>query len=185
MAAKNDPGLEKSKGVQIFIGSNTNLFRNANFSMILSNYKTKKWTYWGNWCNRSKENKLSKNSAPIVSYMSEIISKQKNNEEKWIKIILKEEEENLNNKNTEEETENSVLNEDSEKNDDESAKTPEEEIIKLNHEINELKDQRLRAIAELDNYRKRAEKDQADALKYGVSNFAKEIINIKDNIERA
>ncbi len=98
---------------------------------------------------------------------------------------LKEEEENLNNKNTEEETENSVLNEDSEKNDDESAKTPEEEIIKLNHEINELKDQRLRAIAELDNYRKRAEKDQADALKYGVSNFAKEIINIKDNIERA
>ncbi len=98
---------------------------------------------------------------------------------------LKEEEENLNNKNTEEETENSVLNEDSEKNDNESAKTPEEEIIKLNHEINELKDQRLRAIAELDNYRKRAEKDQADALKYGVSNFAKEIINIKDNIERA
>lgn len=63
---------------------------------------------------------------------------------------------------------------------------PKENIIdKLNDEIQDLKDQRLRAAAELENFRKRAEKDQADALKYGVSNFAKEIINIKDNIERA
>ena len=58
-------------------------------------------------------------------------------------------------------------------------------ILKLNEEISNLKDQRLRAIAELENFRKRAEKDKSDALKYGVSNFAKEIINIKDNIERA
>jgi molecular chaperone GrpE len=68
----------------------------------------------------------------------------------------------------------------------ENNSDPEENIIdKLNDEIQELKDQRLRAAAELENFRKRAEKDQADALKYGVSNFAKEIINIKDNIERA
>jgi molecular chaperone GrpE len=58
-------------------------------------------------------------------------------------------------------------------------------ILKLNEEILDLKDQRLRAIAELENFRKRAEKDQSDALKYGVTNFAKEIINIRDNIERA
>ena len=55
----------------------------------------------------------------------------------------------------------------------------------MNEEITSLKDQRLRAIAELENFRKRAEKDQSDALKYGISNFAKEIINIRDNIERA
>ena len=61
----------------------------------------------------------------------------------------------------------------------------EDVILKLNEEISDLKDQRLRAIAELENFRKRAEKDQSDALKYGVTNFAKEIINIKDNIERA
>jgi molecular chaperone GrpE len=61
----------------------------------------------------------------------------------------------------------------------------EDTILKLNEEISDLKDQRLRAIAELENFRKRAEKDQSDALKYGVTNFAKEIINIKDNIERA
>jgi len=63
--------------------------------------------------------------------------------------------------------------------------SPEELIEKLNEEITELKDQRLRAIAELENFRKRAEKDQSDTLKYGISNFAKEIINIRDNIERA
>ena len=62
---------------------------------------------------------------------------------------------------------------------------PEDLIGKLNEEITDLKDQRLRAIAELENFRKRAEKDQSDALKYGFSNFAKEIINIRDNIERA
>ena len=74
----------------------------------------------------------------------------------------------------------------------ESPKEREEEDIasedlieKLNAEITDLKDQRLRAIAELENFRKRAEKDQSDALKYGISNFAKEIINIRDNIERA
>ena len=73
----------------------------------------------------------------------------------------------------------------------ESTKEKEEEvpsedlIEKLNEEISGLKDQRLRAIAELENFRKRAEKDQSDALKYGISNFAKEIINIRDNIERA
>ena len=63
--------------------------------------------------------------------------------------------------------------------------TPEETIEKLNQEVQDLKDQRLRAAAELENFRKRAEKDQSDALKYGISNFAKEIINIKDNVERA
>lgn len=62
---------------------------------------------------------------------------------------------------------------------------PKDLIEKLNEEITDLKDQRLRAIAELENFRKRAEKDQSDALKYGISNFAKEIINIRDNIERA
>ena len=63
--------------------------------------------------------------------------------------------------------------------------SPDDLIEKLNEEITDLKDQRLRAIAELENFRKRAEKDQSDALKYGISNFAKEIINIRDNIERA
>ena len=68
---------------------------------------------------------------------------------------------------------------------EETEVSPEDLIEKLNQEITGLKDQRLRAIAELENFRKRAEKDQSDALKYGISSFAKEIIDIRDNIERA
>ena len=95
-----------------------------------------------------------------------------------------------NNKKTEEqdlETPTSETKEQASEQDQETEKveTSEDIIAKLNEEISNLKDQRLRAIAELENFRKRAEKDQSDALKYGVSNFAKEIINISDNIERA
>ena len=68
---------------------------------------------------------------------------------------------------------------------EEKTETADEIIQKLNEEIEGLKDQRLRAVAELENFRKRAEKEQSDALKYGIANFAKEIINIGDNIERA
>ena len=68
----------------------------------------------------------------------------------------------------------------------EEPKLSNEEIIeKLKVNIEELKDQRLRSVAELENYRKRSEKDQSDALKYGITNFAKEVISIRDNIERA
>jgi len=95
-----------------------------------------------------------------------------------------------NNKKTEEqdlETPTSETKEQASEQDQETenVETSEDIIDKLNEEISSLKDQRLRAIAELENFRKRAEKDQSDALKYGISNFAKEIINISDNIERA
>ena len=68
----------------------------------------------------------------------------------------------------------------------EEPKLSNEEVIeKLKVDIEDLKDQRLRSAAELENYRKRSEKDQSDALKYGITNFAKEVISIRDNIERA
>ena len=93
----------------------------------------------------------------------------------------KTEEQDLENPTSEKEEQLSV----SPKEKEEEEISPEDLIEKLNEEITGLKDQRLRAIAELENFRKRAEKDQSDALKYGISNFAKEIINIRDNIERA
>ena len=94
---------------------------------------------------------------------------------------IKAEEQDLENQTAE--TEEQVSEEAKEK--EEAEISPEDLIEKLNEDITSLKDQRLRAIAELENFRKRAEKDQSDALKYGISNFAKEIINIRDNIERA
>ena len=98
-------------------------------------------------------------------------------EEKKTKL----EEQDLENPNSEKEEQVS----ETPKENEEEEISPEDLIEKLNEEITDLKDQRLRAIAELENFRKRAEKDQSDALKYGISNFAKEIINIRDNIERA
>jgi len=93
------------------------------------------------------------------------------------------------NNQTDKEIENDKLNQEATTDDDlkkdEKEPSPEELIIKLNTQIEELKDQRLRSIAELENYRKRSEKDQADALKYGIANFAKEVVSISDNIERA
>ena len=98
--------------------------------------------------------------------------------------------EEKNNKLEEQDLENSISEKEEQvseesKDQEEAEISPEDLIEKLNEEIVGLKDQRLRAIAELENFRKRAEKDQSDALKYGISNFAKEIINIRDNIERA
>jgi len=100
------------------------------------------------------------------------------NEENNTKVL---EEQDLENPTSE--TEERVSEESKEK--EEAEISPEDLIEKLNEEITGLKDQRLLAIADLENFRKRAEKDQSDALKYGISNFAKEIINIRDNIERA
>ena len=100
------------------------------------------------------------------------------NEENNTKVV---EEQDLENPTSE--TEEQVSEEPKEK--EEAENSPEDLIEKLNEEITGLKDQRLLAIADLENFRKRAEKDQSDALKYGISNFAKEIINIRDNIERA
>ena len=94
-------------------------------------------------------------------------------------------EETILNEETTDDAQSNETNESAEDSNENNSDSPENIIEKLNEEIQDLKDQRLRAAAELENFRKRAEKDQADALKYGVSNFAKEIINIKDNVERA
>ncbi len=51
--------------------------------------------------------------------------------------------------------------------------------------IAELKDQLLRALAENENTRKRAQKDKEDALKFGVSNIARDMVGVADNLRRA
>jgi molecular chaperone GrpE len=43
----------------------------------------------------------------------------------------------------------------------------------------------LRAVAELENYKKRATRDRADSLKYGQENLIKDILPLVDNLERA
>ena len=51
--------------------------------------------------------------------------------------------------------------------------------------IEELKDQLLRAMAEVQNTKKRAEKEKADISKFTISGFAKDVLRIRDNLQLA
>lgn len=56
-------------------------------------------------------------------------------------------------------------------------------IDRLNEEISRLKDEVLRAQAEADNTRKRAERDVTAAHKYGLEKFASELLPVKDSMD--
>jgi molecular chaperone GrpE len=60
-----------------------------------------------------------------------------------------------------------------------------EEIVKLKEETGALKDQLLRTLADLDNLRKRAEREKAEATLYAATNFARDILTVSDNLTRA
>ena len=57
-------------------------------------------------------------------------------------------------------------------------KSPEEKIV-------ELEDKLARAFAEMENQRRRFEKEKEEAFEYGGYNFAKEALNLIDNLERS
>jgi molecular chaperone GrpE len=56
---------------------------------------------------------------------------------------------------------------------------------KLEKKIEELNDKLLRSLAENQNLRKVHEKEREDLIKYSSSSFAREILNLADNLERA
>src|ERR1700760_4963323 len=55
----------------------------------------------------------------------------------------------------------------------------------LRAENESLKDQRLRALAEAENIRRRAEKEKAEASQYAMTKFARDMVGIADNFSRA
>lgn len=59
------------------------------------------------------------------------------------------------------------------------------ELEALRAENEDLKDKLLRTVAEMENLRRRTERDKADTAKYAVSNFARDVLTIADNIQRA
>lgn len=52
-------------------------------------------------------------------------------------------------------------------------------------EIKDLKDKYLRALADMDNFRKRVEREKAELFNYGLTNFLKELLPIMDTLESA
>ncbi|MBO6783217.1 MAG: nucleotide exchange factor GrpE [Alphaproteobacteria bacterium] len=55
----------------------------------------------------------------------------------------------------------------------------------LEAQVAELRDQLLRAMAETENMRKRSERHVQDAHKFAVTGFARDILQVADNLERA
>jgi len=55
----------------------------------------------------------------------------------------------------------------------------------LKAQIAELTDRLLRAHADMENHRKMAEKEREDTAKYAISKFAKDIVQVGDNFQRA
>ncbi|WP_262693459.1 nucleotide exchange factor GrpE [Kordiimonas aquimaris] len=63
--------------------------------------------------------------------------------------------------------------------------SPEEVITNQQSEIAALKDQILRARAETENVRRRADRDRQDASAYAVTGFARDMLTVSDNLQRA
>jgi len=91
-----------------------------------------------------------------------------------------EKEENLNTENNtpEDNKINEVSPDSKNENDVPKEKTPDEKIL-------ELEDKITRTFAEMENQRRRFEKEKDEAYEYGGFNFAREALNLIDNLERS
>lgn len=65
------------------------------------------------------------------------------------------------------------------------AGTPEARLAEVEAERDALKDKLLRALADLENVRRRAEREVADARIYAKTNFARDMLTVADNVRRA
>ncbi len=64
-------------------------------------------------------------------------------------------------------------------------KSPKEKELSPEEKIKDLEDKVTRALAEMENQRRRYEKEREDAFEYGGFAFARENLNLIDNLERA
>lgn len=63
--------------------------------------------------------------------------------------------------------------------------TLEAQVGELQEQVAALKDKYLRAHAEMENTRRRAEKDVADARNFSIAGFARDMLSVADNLGRA
>ena len=98
-----------------------------------------------------------------------------------------EKEENLNQENIESETsnENNEADKKSDDNKEENKVVEEKKELTPEERIKELEDKLARTFAEMENQRRRFEKEKDDAYEYGGFAFAKEALNLIDNFARS
>ena len=69
--------------------------------------------------------------------------------------------------------------------DDPAALSPDQQLLVVEAEKEEIREQLLRSMAELQNVRKRSEKQVADARVYAIEKFAGDLLSVSDNLARA
>ena len=111
-------------------------------------------------------------------------NKEKNDQQEIKEKIEKEEitenkDENLEESNSTKNDETQVEADSAEEENEES----EEE--RLQEEVRTLKEDKIRVLAEMENLRKRFDREKIDSIKYGSVNFARDILSPGDNLERA
>ena len=65
------------------------------------------------------------------------------------------------------------------------AEPPVDPAVALAKEAAELKDKLLRTLAEMENLRRRTEREMADTRQYAVASFARDLLGVADNMQRA
>ena len=73
----------------------------------------------------------------------------------------------------------------SKNNEETSDKTVEDKVESIEDKLKSTQDKLLRTLAEMENQRRRFEKEKQDAFEYGGFNFARESLSLLDNIDRA
>jgi molecular chaperone GrpE len=66
-----------------------------------------------------------------------------------------------------------------------ATETPVDPVAALTAELGEAKDRLLRTLAEMENLRRRTEKEVKDARDYAVTGFARDLLSVADNFDRA
>ena len=69
--------------------------------------------------------------------------------------------------------------------DESTATEQDEQLAAALRESAELKDKVLRTLAEMENLRRRTEREVGDARTYGIASFARDVLGIADNMQRA
>lgn len=111
-------------------------------------------------------------------------NKEKNDQQETKEKIEKEE--IIENKDENLEESNSTKNDETQVEADIAEEENEEsEEERLQEEVRTLKEDKIRVLAEMENLRKRFDREKIDSIKYGSVNFARDILSPGDNLERA
>ena len=113
------------------------------------------------------------------------MSKKEQNDQQETKEKI-EKEEIIENKDENLEESNSTKNDETQVETDSTEEENEEsEEERLQEEVRTLKEDKIRVLAEMENLRKRFDREKIDSIKYGSVNFARDILSPGDNLERA